>query len=49
VQKEYSIPRGVHINVQEGERVRSGDPLMDGRAIARYSGRARQKNCRSTW
>src|SRR5262249_12622248 len=30
VQKEYSIPRGVHINVQEGERLRSGDPLMDG-------------------
>jgi len=30
VQKEYSIPRGVHINVQEGERVRSEDPLMDG-------------------
>jgi len=30
VQKEYSIPRGVHINVQEGERVRSGEPLMDG-------------------
>ncbi len=30
VQKEYSIPRGVHINVQESERVRSGDPLMDG-------------------
>src|SRR6201747_1217396 len=30
VQKEYSIPRGVHINMQEGERVRSGDPLMDG-------------------
>jgi DNA-directed RNA polymerase subunit beta' len=29
-QREYSIPRGVHINVQEGERVRSGDPLMDG-------------------
>ncbi|MGH9632665.1 MAG: DNA-directed RNA polymerase subunit beta', partial [Bryobacteraceae bacterium] len=29
-QKEYLIPRGVHINVQEGERVRSGDPLMDG-------------------
>ncbi|MBC7840391.1 MAG: DNA-directed RNA polymerase subunit beta', partial [Nitrospiraceae bacterium] len=29
-QKEYSLPRGVHINVQEGERVRSGDPLMDG-------------------
>jgi DNA-directed RNA polymerase subunit beta' len=29
-QKEYSIPRGVHINVQEGERVKHGDPLMDG-------------------
>ncbi len=30
VEKEYSIPRGVHINVQDGERVRAGDPLMDG-------------------
>jgi DNA-directed RNA polymerase subunit beta' len=30
VQKEYSLPRGVHINVTEGERIRSGDPLMDG-------------------
>src|SRR2546428_12223902 len=29
-QKEYAIPRGVHINVQEGERVKHGDPLMDG-------------------
>jgi DNA-directed RNA polymerase subunit beta' len=29
-QKEYLIPRGVHINVQEGERVHHGDPLMDG-------------------
>ncbi len=29
-QREYSIPRGVHINVQEGERVKAGDPLMDG-------------------
>ncbi len=28
--KEYSIPRGVHINVQEGERVRAGEPLIDG-------------------
>jgi DNA-directed RNA polymerase subunit beta' len=28
--KEYAIPRGVHINVQEGERVKAGDPLMDG-------------------
>jgi DNA-directed RNA polymerase subunit beta' len=29
-QKDYNIPRGVHINVQEGERVKAGDPLMDG-------------------
>jgi DNA-directed RNA polymerase subunit beta' len=29
-EKEYSIPRGVHINVQDGERVKAGDPLMDG-------------------
>src|SRR4051812_7056764 len=29
-QREYSLPRGVHINVQEGERVRAGEPLMDG-------------------
>jgi DNA-directed RNA polymerase subunit beta' len=29
-QREYSVPRGVHINVQEGERVRAGEPLMDG-------------------
>jgi DNA-directed RNA polymerase subunit beta' len=29
-QREYLIPRGVHINVQEGERVHAGDPLMDG-------------------
>ena len=28
--REYSIPRGVHINVQDGERVKAGDPLMDG-------------------
>ncbi len=28
--KEYSIPRGVHINVQEGERVNAGEALMDG-------------------
>ena len=24
------MPRGVHINVQEGERIRAGEPLMDG-------------------
>src|SRR5271165_2596174 len=29
-QIDYSIPRGVHINVQESERVKAGDPLMDG-------------------
>jgi DNA-directed RNA polymerase subunit beta' len=28
--REYSIPRGVHVNVQEGDRVRACDPLMDG-------------------
>jgi DNA-directed RNA polymerase subunit beta' len=28
--REYTVPRGVHINVQEGERVRAGEPLMDG-------------------
>ncbi len=30
VEREYSLPRGVHINVQEGESVRAGEPLMDG-------------------
>ena len=29
-EREYSLPRGVHLNVQEGERVQAGDPLMDG-------------------
>ncbi len=29
-EREYQVPRGVHINVQEGERVKAGDPLMDG-------------------
>ncbi len=28
--KEYLLPRGVHIAVQEGERVKAGEPLMDG-------------------
>ena len=28
--KEYSISRGVHINVQEGEHVKAGEPLIDG-------------------
>ena len=30
IMKEYSIPRGVHINVQEGEHVRAGEALIDG-------------------
>jgi len=29
-EREYSIPRGVHISVQEGERLKAGDALMDG-------------------
>jgi DNA-directed RNA polymerase subunit beta' len=29
-QREYALPRGVHVNVQEGDRVRAGEPLMDG-------------------
>ncbi|MGH9519584.1 MAG: DNA-directed RNA polymerase subunit beta', partial [Terriglobales bacterium] len=29
-QKEYLLPRGVHIAVQEGDRVQAGEPLMDG-------------------
>jgi len=28
--REYQLPRGAHINVQEGERVRAGEALMDG-------------------
>src|SRR3974390_2251003 len=28
--KEYAIPRGTHINVQEGEHVRAGEALIDG-------------------
>ncbi len=28
--REYSLPRGVHVNVQEGDQVRAGEPLMDG-------------------
>ena len=29
-EREYSLPRGVHVNVQEGDRVYAGEPLMDG-------------------
>ena len=28
--KKYKIPRGVHINMQEGERIKAGEALMDG-------------------
>src|SRR5262249_1922920 len=28
--REYQLPRGAHINVQEGERVKAGEALMDG-------------------
>jgi DNA-directed RNA polymerase subunit beta' len=28
--KEYTIPRGKHVIVHEGERVKAGEPLMDG-------------------
>jgi len=28
--REYLVPRSIHINVQEGERVKAGDPLIDG-------------------
>jgi DNA-directed RNA polymerase subunit beta' len=29
-EREYSVPRGVHVNVQEGEKLQAGEPLMDG-------------------
>ena len=29
-EKEYLIPKGAHLSVGEGERVRAGTPLMDG-------------------
>jgi DNA-directed RNA polymerase subunit beta' len=28
--REYALPRGVHIKVQEGEKIKAGEPLMDG-------------------
>src|SRR3990170_4608682 len=30
VEREYALPRGVHVNVQECEHVKAGEPLMDG-------------------
>jgi len=29
-EREYLIPRGKHVNVHEGDRVKAGEPLMDG-------------------
>ena len=29
-EREYSVPRGIHINLQEGERIHAGEQLMDG-------------------
>ena len=29
-EKEYLIPKGKHVSVQEGDRVSAGEPLMDG-------------------
>jgi len=41
--KEYLIPKGKHINVHPGDRVRSGEPLMEGSSnphdILRVKGR----------
>jgi DNA-directed RNA polymerase subunit beta' len=31
--REYLIPRGKHISVQEGDIVQAGDPLMDGNPV----------------
>jgi DNA-directed RNA polymerase subunit beta' len=35
---EYLIPKGKHLSVREGDRVRAGEPLMDGPAILRVLG-----------
>ena len=49
-EKEYSVPRGVHINVQEGERVKAGEPLMDGPLTRTTSWPcSEKKSCRLTW
>ncbi len=29
-QREYFVPRGAHLTVQNGDRVKAGDPLMEG-------------------
>jgi DNA-directed RNA polymerase subunit beta' len=28
--REYAIPRGVHLNITDGDEVKAGDPLIDG-------------------
>jgi DNA-directed RNA polymerase subunit beta' len=28
--REYSLPRGVHVNVRDGDSVKAGEPLVDG-------------------
>ncbi|MDW8313475.1 MAG: DNA-directed RNA polymerase subunit beta' [Rhodovarius sp.] len=30
IQREYLVPKGKHVSVQEGDYVRKGDPLVDG-------------------
>ena len=54
---EYSVPRSVHVNVQEGERVRAGDQLIDILAAASMVRSTRttfwpssaSRNCSATW
>ena len=42
--REYEIPRGIHVSVQEGEPIRAGEPLMDGPAQpARHPGGPRRE------
>ena len=50
-QREYQLPRGTHINVQEGERVRAGEPLMDGPINPHdiLRGAAARRSCSGTW
>jgi len=49
-EKEYSVPRGIHVNVQEGERLKAGDPLMDGPLNPHdILAVLAKKNCRATW
>ena len=50
--REYLIPKGKHLSVREGDRVRAGEPLMDGPAnphdILRSSARRRSRRTSST-